>query len=116
MYVTLNYLFFNMKLDIKQIAHIPLDNDLEYDEQHEILFMNLFTPVNICEMTGILLAKMCLISSIDQDIHLEDELDRCGFIHLIDDDSLSKDRFYDDDEEYLSIYDINAKLVNNIKE
>ncbi len=110
MYQTLNILFFENKLPLVNIIHIPTDRNLEYYQGH--LYMNIFTELNICEMTGILLSEMCVVSSENGGI-LEEELEKCGFIGI--DTLLSKDRFYKSEKEYLSIYYINEKLINSIK-
>lgn len=110
MYQTLNVVFFNNKLPFVSIVHIATNKDLEYHQG--FLYMNVFTSCNICEMTGILLSKMCKISS-ENGRTLEEELDRCGFFGV--DKISSRDRFYKSEKEYLSIYYINERLINTIK-
>ena len=118
MYFVLNEVFFRGYLKHTDVLQLPTDSDIELDE--DCIFMNIFTNKNICQMTGILLSKMCIISSMDKEGNiyeekLEEEYERCGFTVQTDVSVTPEERFYKSEKEYLSIYNIHEIMLETIE-
>ena len=115
MFLVLNEIYFKGSLKPTEIIHISTDEDLEYE--NNFIFMNVFTKLNICEMTGLLLSKMCMIKVNDVcetemfDI-LQDELSRCGFTAFGNEEIVAKERFYKSEKEYIKIFRLHQKICN----
>lgn len=118
MYLVLNEIYFRGKLNPIEIIHISTDEDLEYD--NDLLFMNIFTDLNICQMTGVLLSKMCLISVINNGDtepyeQLEYELERCGFDCFGNETIIAKNRFYKSEIEYNKLFEVHQTICQYLE-
>ena len=128
MYWVLNQRFFDGRLNMIPVYHRELDGELaEYGITAftPYIIINLYAEVTICEMTGVLLHKIChqavleevgIKSCFKHDINWINQMRKCGFKGRIDEWTIGEERFLDNHKEYLEIYDSVVEFVRNIED